>query len=65
MCLLLVQPALQDEPRRSRGVWEPSLAEPENGPKIGPTIRPDFRYPARGAGSGVEPIKKLKFLLIA
>ncbi len=33
----MVQPALQDEPRRSRGVLGPSLAE--NRPKTGPKIR--------------------------
>ena len=35
------------EPRCSRGVWEPSLAEPEYGPKIGPTIS--------GQTSGTQP----------
>ena len=33
---LVVQPVLQDEPRRSRDVWGPSLAEnrPKNDPKV-------------------------------
>ncbi len=58
----MVQPALQDEPRRSRGVLGPSLAE--NRPKTRPPGRPDlkhtspksgqtaFRYPVFGAQAG-------------
>ncbi len=41
----MVQPALQDDPRRSRGVLGPSFAE--NRPKTGPEIsgQTAFRYP--------------------
>ena len=43
-----MQPALQDEPRRSRGVLGPSLAD--NRPKTGPknTRQAAFRYPDSG-----------------
>ena len=37
-----MQPALHGEPRRSRGVWGPSLAE--NAPKTGPKVSGQTAY---------------------